>query len=146
TTGGPYVSARCREVAANPSAVDAVVPTLGHCLGESGRHALPDTGLAPPQKAPIDRIPWAALLRHISPWGAGSQPPKNAIDDIAFVLRRAACACRGLLVWQHPFQNPPFGLRQIAPTQGCTPESAALNQFGIRASTNLSTQPRAIGA
>jgi hypothetical protein len=51
-------------------------PALGHRLGESGGCAL--TAGTPSPKAPIERVPVAARLRHVAPGRAGAQPPQDA--------------------------------------------------------------------
>jgi hypothetical protein len=126
----PPFSTRFRDVGTNRSGVDVVIPTLSHCFGESDGHALPDTGSAPTSKAPIDRVPVAVLLRHIAPRRASTQPPQNAVDDVAVVLRRSSSTAlaRFPLNRQQNSQDTPLDLAQIAAAQGCLIESAALNQ------------------
>jgi hypothetical protein len=59
-------------MSANRGAVDVVVPTLRHGLGESDGDALPNTRGAPSPETSIDRIPIAIFLRNITPWRAGA--------------------------------------------------------------------------
>src|SRR5262245_37440641 len=47
-------SARCRDMGANRSAVDVVMPALGHRLGERDGHTLPHTAGAPAPEAPVN--------------------------------------------------------------------------------------------
>ncbi len=117
--------------------------TLGHRLGESDGHALPDTTGAPAPEASIDRVPFPVFLRHITPRRTGAQPPQDAVDDVAVVLGRPPATPFSRLPFnrQQNLQRTPLDLRQIAAAQGCLLESAALNQNEIQASMILSTRP-----
>ena len=105
--------------------------------------------LALQPKASIYRVPIAVLLRHVAPRWAGTQPPQNALDDVAIVLGRSSSPMlAGLsLNRQQHLQNTPLDLRQIAAAQDCLPESAAVNQNEILASIDFVHAPRrALGA
>jgi hypothetical protein len=58
-SGAPYRVRRATPAAgdmgANRSAVDVVMRALGHRLGESGGHTLPDTVGAPARAVPSDK-------------------------------------------------------------------------------------------
>jgi len=79
--GGPYVSARRRDMGANRGAVDAVMAAVCHDLGQCDRHCLPDPGTAPSPEPPVDRIPVAVSGRNIAPGRAATKPPEYAVDD-----------------------------------------------------------------
>ena len=87
------------------------------------------TAGTPSPKAPKDRVPVAIFLRDITPRRSGAQPPQDAIDDVAVVVRRPCpTAFAGLpLNRQQNLQNTPLDLAQIAVAQGCLLEFAALN-------------------
>jgi hypothetical protein len=114
---------RCRDMGANRGRVDVIVPTLSHRLGESGGHALPDSGRAPAPKSSIDRVPVAVFLRDIMRWCPGAKPPHDAIDDVPVVFWRSSTAALARLPfdWQQNPQNTPLDLCQIAAAQGCLP-------------------------
>jgi hypothetical protein len=136
----PPFSARCRDMGANRGAIDAVVPTVCHDLGQRNRHRLPDPSFTPAPEPPVDRVPVAILGRHIAPRRAAAQPPEYPIDDGSVLLRQATAAPVHCFNRKQALQNMPFCLGEIAPAQAWL-QKAALNQAGNRSSTNLSTSP-----
>lgn len=112
---------------AKRGAVDAVMASVDHDLGQRHRHRFPDTGLAPSTEPAIDRVPVTVFGRHIAPRDATAHPPEDAIDDRAVVLWSAPAPTVCGLYRQQPFQNAPFRFGKIAPAQAC-PQKIALNQ------------------
>jgi hypothetical protein len=125
---------------ANRGAIDAVVPTVCHDLGQRNGHRLPDPSFTPAPEPPVDRVPVAILGRHIAPRCAAAQPQEYPIDVGSVLLRQATAAPVHCFNRKQALQNMPFCLGEIAPAQACL-QKAALNQAGSRSSTNLSTSP-----
>jgi hypothetical protein len=123
---------------ANRGAIDAVVPTVCHDLGQRNGHRLPDPSFTPAPEPPVDRVPVAILGRHIAPRCAAAQPQEYPIDVGSVLLRQATAAPVHCFNRKQALQNMPFCLGEIAPAQACL-QKAALNQAGSRSSTNLST-------
>lgn len=106
--------------------------------GERLQHHIPDATVSPAAELPKNRIPVAELLRQIAPRRAGPHQPKRRVHHTAMVARRTASATD-----QKRFEIRPLIIGQQSANQGCPPQRAALNQFSIPASIDLSTRPRA---
>ena len=105
--------------------------------GERLQHHIPDATVSPAAELPKNRIPVAELLRQIPPRRAGPHQPKRRVHHTAMVARRTASATD-----QKRFEIRPLIIGQQSANQGCPPQRAALNQFSIPASIDLSTRPR----
>lgn len=105
--------------------------------GERLQHHIPDATVSPAAELPKNRIPVAELLRQIAPRRAGPHQPKRRVHHTAMVARRTASATD-----QKRFEIRPLIIGQQSANQGCPPQRAALNQFSIPASIDLSTRPR----
>ena len=106
--------------------------------GERLQHHIPDATVSPAAELPKNRIPVAELLRQIAPRRAGPHQPKRRVHHTAMVARRTASATD-----QKRFEIRPLIIGQQSANQGCPPQRAALNQFSIPASIDLSTRPSA---
>ena len=106
--------------------------------GERLQHHIPDATVSPAAELPKNRIPVAELLRQIPPRRAGPHQPKRRVHHTAMVARRTASATD-----QKRFEIRPLIIGQQSANQGCPPQRAALNQFSIPASIDLSTRPNA---
>ncbi len=104
--------------------------------GERLQHHIPDATVSPAAELPKNRIPAAELLRQIAPRRAGPHQPKRRVHHTAMVARRTASATD-----QKRFEIRPLIIGQQSANQGCPPQRAALNQFSIPASIDLSTRP-----
>jgi len=104
--------------------------------GERLQHHIPDATVSPAAELPKNRIPVAELLRQIAPRRAGPHQPKRRVHHTAMVARRTASATD-----QKRFEIRPLIIGQQSANQGCPPQRAALNQFSIPASIDLSTRP-----
>lgn len=104
--------------------------------GERLQHHIPDATVSPAAELPKNRIPVAELLRQIPPRRAGPHQPKRRVHHTAMVARRTASATD-----QKRFEIRPLIIGQQSANQGCPPQRAALNQFSIPASIDLSTRP-----
>src|SRR6476659_9657868 len=100
------------------------------------QHHIPDATVSPAAELPKNRIPVAELLRQIAPRRAGPHQPKRRVHHTAMVARRTASATD-----QKRFEIRPLIIGQQSANQGCPPQRAALNQFSIPASIDLSTRP-----
>lgn len=107
--------------------------------GERLQHHIPDATVSPAAELPKNRIPVAELLRQIAPRRAGPHQPKRRVHHTAMVARRTASATD-----QKRFEIRPLIIGQQSANQGCPPQRAALNQFSIPASIDLSTRPSAV--
>jgi hypothetical protein len=107
--------------------------------GERLQHHIPDATVSPAAELPKNRIPVAELLRQIAPRRAGPHQPKRRVHHTAMVARRTASATD-----QKRFEIRPLIIGQQSANQGCPPQRAALNQFSIPASIDLSTRPSLI--
>ena len=105
--------------------------------GERLQHHIPDATVSPAAELPKNRIPVAELLRQIAPRRAGPHQPKRRVHHTAMVARRTASATD-----QKRFEIRPLIIGQQSANQGCPPQRAALNQFSIPASIDLSTRPK----
>jgi len=112
------------------------VAAVCHDLSQGHRNRFPDASLAPPSEPPIDCVPATIFGRHVSPRSATPEPPENAVDDRAVLLRWPASTAFLRLDWQQVLQNAPFRFGQIAPAQACL-QKAALNQPIPSASTSF---------
>jgi hypothetical protein len=104
--------------------------------GERLQDHIPDTAIGPASELPKDRIPIAKLLRQITPRRTGSHQPKHRVEHAA-MIGRGATAVMG----QERFEIRPLIVGHQFANQGCSPQRAALNQFSIPASIDLSTRP-----
>jgi hypothetical protein len=97
---------------------------------------VPDAAVSPASELTKDRIPVAEILRQIAPWCAGSHQPKHRVKYPAMVGRRPTT-----VMDQERFEIRPLIVGHQSANQGRSPQRAALNQFPILASTDLSTRP-----
>jgi len=105
--------------------------------GQRLQDYVPDAAVGPASELPKDRIPVAELLRQIAPRCACSHQPKHRVQNGAMVGRRATT-----VMDQERFEIRPLIVGHQSANQGRPPQRAALNQFPILASTDLSTRPR----
>ena len=97
---------------------------------------VPQAAVGPTPELPKDRIPVAELVRQIAPWRAGSHQPEHRVEHTAMVARRATAATD-----QERCKIRPLFVGHQSANQGRPPQRAALNQFSIVASIDLSTRP-----
>jgi len=97
---------------------------------------IPDAAVGPPSKLPKDRIPVAELLRQIAPRRASSHQPKDRVEHMTMVARRSTAAA-----YQERLEIRPLIVRHQSANHRRSPQRAALNQFAILASIDLSTRP-----
>ena len=128
----------------NCGAIDAVVTTIRHDLGQGDRNDLPYPGFAPTSEPSIDHIPVTIFWRNIAPWRAAAKTPKYAIDDGTVLFRSTTTPSVRSINRKQGLQNAPLCFAQIASAQACLPKPA-LNQAGSFASNNLSTPPSSNG-
>jgi hypothetical protein len=100
---------------------------------------IPDATISRPPKLPKHRIPVAELLRQIAPWRAGAHQPKHRVEHAAMTARRTTAATD-----QERSEIRPLIVGHQSANQGCSPQRAALNQFAIPASIDLSTPPNLV--
>ena len=125
----------------NCGAIDAVVTTIRHDLGQGDRNDLPYPGFAPTSEPSIDHIPVTIFWRNIAPWRAAAKTPKYAIDDGTVLFGSTTTPSVRSINRKQGLQNAPLCFAQIASAQACL-RKPALNQAGSFASTNLATPPR----
>ena len=125
---------------ANRGAIDAVVTAVRHDLGQRDRYGLPDPGIAPAPKPPVNRVPVAVFGRDIAPRRAATEPPEYPVNDRPVRFGPPTSPPVRCINRQQTPQNTPFRFAQIASAQACL-QKAALNQPRSFASTNLSTPP-----
>ena len=101
---------------------------------------IPDAAVGPPSKLPKDRIPVAELLRQVAPRRASSHQPKDRVEHTTMVARRPTAAA-----YQERLEIRPLIVRHQSANHRRSPQRAALNQFAILASIDLSTRPSLIG-
>jgi hypothetical protein len=109
--------------------------------GERLEDHIPDTAVGPASELPKDRIPVSELLRQIAPRRTGSHQPKHCVEYAAMIGRGATT-----VMGQKRFETLPLFVGHQSANQGCSPQRAALNQFSILASIDLSTRPSLGGA
>src|SRR3982074_1129644 len=97
---------------------------------------IPDTAVGPASKLPKDRIPVAELLRQVAPRRASSHQPKDRVEHMTMVARRSTAA-----TYQERLEIRPLIVRHQSANHRRSPQRAALNQFAILASIDLSTRP-----
>ena len=97
---------------------------------------IPDAAVGPPSKLPKDRIPVAELLRQVAPRRASSHQPKDRVEHTTMVARRPTAAA-----YQERLEIRPLIVRHQSANHRRSPQRAALNQFAILASIDLSTRP-----
>jgi hypothetical protein len=97
---------------------------------------IPNAAVGPPSKLPKNRIPVPELLRQVAPRRAGSHQPKDRVEHPTMVARRSTAA-----TYQETFEIRPLVVRHQSANHRCSPQRAALNQFAILASIDLSTRP-----
>src|SRR5204863_1681443 len=83
-----------------------------------------------------DRIPVAKFLRQIAPGCAGSHQPKHRVEHAAMIARWSATT-----PYQERLEIRPLIVGHQSANHGRSPQRAALNQFAIPASIDLSTRP-----
>ena len=122
---------------AHDGRIDHLQCRVGHAAaGERLQDHIPDAAVGPAPGLPKDRIPVAELLRQVAPRRAGSHQPKHRVEHAAMVARRATATTD-----QERFEIRPLIVGHQSANQGCPPQRAALNQFAILASIDLSTRP-----
>ena len=94
---------------------------------------IPDAAVGPPSKLPKDRIPVAELLRQVAPRRASSHQPKDRVEHMTMVARRSTAAA-----YQERLEIRPLIVRHQSANHRRSPQRAALNQFAILASIDLS--------
>jgi hypothetical protein len=104
--------------------------------GERFQDHVPDATVGPPAKLPKDRIPLAEFIWQVAPWRARSHYPKHGVKHPAMVPWRPPA-----VMDQERFEIRPLIVGHQSANQGRSPQRAALNQFAIPASTDLSTRP-----
>jgi hypothetical protein len=110
---------------------------VGHtAAGERFQDHIPDAAIGPASELPKDRIPVSEFLGQIAPRRASSHQPKHRIEHAAMVARRATT-----VLDQERFEIRPLIVGHQSANQGRSPQRAALNQFSILASIDLSTRP-----
>jgi hypothetical protein len=97
---------------------------------------IPDAAVGPPSKLPKGRIPIAEFLRQIAPRRASSHQPKDRVEHPTMIAWRSAAA-----TYQERFEIRPLIVRHQSANHRRSPQRAALNQFAILASIDLSTRP-----
>ena len=127
---------------ANRGAIDAVVTAVRHDLGQRDRYGLPDPGIAPAPKPPVDGVPVTVFGRDIAPRRAAAEPPEYPVNDRPVRFGPPTSPPVRCINRQQTPQNTPFRFAQIASAQACL-QKAALNQSRSFTSTNLSTPPSA---
>jgi len=120
---------------------DRRVHHLQCCIGQTAagerlQDHIPDAAVGPTSELTKDRIPVAEFLRQVAPRRAGSHQPKHRVEHAAMVARRATASMD-----QETFKTRPLIVGHQSANQGCPPQRAALNQFSILASIDLSTRP-----
>jgi hypothetical protein len=120
---------------------DRRVHHLQCCIGQTAagerlQDHIPDAAVGPASELTKDRIPVAEFLRQVTPRRAGSHQPKHRVEHAAMVARRATASMD-----QETFKTRPLIVGHQSANQGCPPQRAALNQFSILASIDLSTRP-----
>jgi hypothetical protein len=88
---------------------------------------------------PKDRIPVAELLRQVAPRRASSHQPKDRVEHTTMVARRPTAAAD-----QERLEIRPLIVRHQSANHRRSPQRAALNQFAILASIDLSTRPSGV--
>ncbi len=122
---------------AHDGRIDHLQCRVGHAAaGERLQDHIPDAAVGPAPRLPKDRIPVAELLRQVAPRRAGSHQPKHRVEHAAMAARRATATTD-----QERFEIRPLIVGHQSANQGCPPQRAALNQFAILASIDLSTRP-----
>lgn len=84
----------------------------------------PNATIAPAAEASMGVLPVAISGRQVTPRSAGSQNPKDGIDELAIVLGNAAPLPR--LSWQMRFEQSPISIRKIVAAKGF------LHRSGVR--------------
>ena len=112
---------------ANGGAVDAVMATVRHDLGQRHGNGLPDPSFTPSPEPAIDGVPAAIFGWHVTPWSTAAEPPEDTVDDGAVLFGPPASTSVRRVYRQQVPQNAPFRFAQIAPAQVCL-QKAALNQ------------------
>jgi hypothetical protein len=120
---------------------DRRVHHLQCCIGQAAagerfQDHIPDAAVGPASELPKYRIPVAELLRQITPRRTSSHQPKHRVEHAAMVVRRTTA-----VMDQERFKIRPLIVRHESANQGCPPQRAALNQFPILPSRDLSTRP-----
>src|SRR5438046_1036131 len=98
---------------------------------------IPQAAVGPPTELTKDRIPVAKFLRQIAPGRAGSHQPKHRVEHAAMIARWSATT-----PYQERLEIRPLIVGHQSANHGRSPQRAALNQFAIPASIDLSTRPR----
>src|SRR5437870_13091618 len=97
---------------------------------------IPQAAVGPPTELTKDRIPVAKFLRQIAPGRAGSHQPKHRVEHAAMIARWSATT-----PYQERLDIRPLIVGHQSANHGRSPQRAALNQFAIPASIDLSTRP-----
>src|SRR5207253_5716410 len=97
---------------------------------------IPQAAVGPPTELTKDRIPVAKFLRQIAPGRAGSHQPKHRVEHAAMIARWSATT-----PYQERLEIRPLIVGHQSANHGRSPQRAALNQFAIPASIDLSTRP-----
>src|SRR5204863_4831115 len=100
---------------------------------------IPQAAVGPPTELTKDRIPVAKFLRQIAPRRAGSHQPKHRVEHAAMIARWSATT-----PYQERLEIRPLIVGHQSANHGRSPQRAALNQFAIPASIDLSTRPRLV--
>ena len=101
---------------------------------------IPQAAVGPPTELTKDRIPVAKFLRQIAPGRAGSHQPKHRVEHAAMIARWSATT-----PYQERLEIRPLIVGHQSANHGRSPQRAALNQFAIPASIDLSTRPNRTG-
>jgi hypothetical protein len=99
---------------------------------------IPQAAVGPPTELTKDLIPVAKFLRQIAPGRAGSHQPKHRVEHAAMIARWSATT-----PYQERLEIRPLIVGHQSANHGRSPQRAALNQFAIPASIDLSTRPNA---
>src|SRR5438128_9398953 len=97
---------------------------------------IPQAAVGPPTELTKDRIPVAKFLRQIAPGRAGSHQPKHRVEHAAMIARWSATT-----PYQERLEIRPLIVGHQSANHRRSPQRAALNQFAIPASIDLSTRP-----
>ena len=100
---------------ADCGAVDAVVATVRHDLGQRDRDSLLYPSFTPSPKPPIDGVPTAVFGRHIAPRRSAAEPPEYAVEDRTVLLGWSSSTTVLGLDRQQVLQDTPFCFGEVAP-------------------------------
>ena len=100
---------------------------------------IPDAAVGPTTELTKDRIPVAKFLRQIAPGRPGSHQPKHGVEDATMIARWSATTS-----YQERLEIRPLIVGHESANHCRSPQRAALNQFAILASIDLSTRPKAV--